>query len=363
MAKTIRPGKHFESYEDVIKYLDKEKRERHLLLGNGFSRAYDENIFSYKSLASFAKKDGSNSITKLFEITNTSNFEEAIHSIDVCLDIVSILKSDTKEIRRELAELSSNAKKSLIEAITCLHPENVFSLTEYQINKCGNFLLPFLSKDYGCSIISTNYDLLLYWVLMRFGDSNPNININDSFSYEVNSFDYGEEFDKDDHELVWSSGKAQNIYYLHGALHLFSSINGIVKERYMENDTEKLLLKRIEKRIARKEYPLFITEGNGESKQKQISKNTYLLNCLSHLRSINGSLVTFGFSFGDSDTHIIDAINMAAHQSAADRLRSVYIGVYNDSDKQHIEQIKNKFNVKINTFDANSADVWGKHNA
>ena len=237
MAKTIRPGKHYNSYEEVIKYLDKEKRERHLLLGNGFSRAYDDNIFSYKSLASFAKKDGSNSITKLFDITKTSNFEEAIHSIDICLDIVSILKSDTKEIKQELSDLSSKAKRSLIEAITFLHPENVFSLTEYQIDKCGYFLRPFLSKEYVCSIISTNYDLLLYWVLMRFGDSNPDLIINDSFSYEVNDYDYGEEFDKDEHELVWTSGKAQNIYYLHGALHLFSSSNGIIKERYMENDS------------------------------------------------------------------------------------------------------------------------------
>lgn len=50
MSKKINPGTHFDSYSDVVKYLEKRKREKHLLLGNGFSIAYNPKIFSYNAL-------------------------------------------------------------------------------------------------------------------------------------------------------------------------------------------------------------------------------------------------------------------------------------------------------------------------
>lgn len=38
------------SYTDVVKYLNSKHRIKHLLFGNGFSMAYDPNIFSYNAL-------------------------------------------------------------------------------------------------------------------------------------------------------------------------------------------------------------------------------------------------------------------------------------------------------------------------
>lgn len=42
------------------------------------------------------------------------------------------------------------------------------------------------------------------------------------------------------------------------------------------------------------------------------------------------------------------------------KLLSVYIGVYSDEDRQHIEQIASKFKVKIRIFDAKTVDIWGR---
>jgi hypothetical protein len=39
-----------EIYGDIIKYLRDKDRKTHLLLGNGFSIAYDHQIFSYNAL-------------------------------------------------------------------------------------------------------------------------------------------------------------------------------------------------------------------------------------------------------------------------------------------------------------------------
>ncbi|MDZ7795507.1 MAG: hypothetical protein U5P10_17980 [Spirochaetia bacterium] len=72
-------------------------------------------------------------------------------------------------------------------------------------------------------------------------------------------------------ELRWGKHKEeQTIYYLHGALPIFDTGIEIVKEEY---DSEHLLLENINKRMERKEYPIFVTAGNGE-KSLPISSTT-----------------------------------------------------------------------------------------
>lgn len=107
---------------------------------------------------------------------------------------------------------------------------------------------------------------------------------------------------------------------------------------------------------------IFVTAGNGDDKLAHIMHNHYLANCYDKLSEITGSLVTFGFNFGQYDNHIIDAINRAAKHGKKEfpKLLSVYIGVYSDSDKKHIEQIESKFKTKIRIFDAKTCDIWGK---
>lgn len=64
-----------QTYQQILEHLKKEKREKHLLMGNGFSIAYDQKIFSYNALSDFIKKSDNSLLIKLFEIVNTYNFE------------------------------------------------------------------------------------------------------------------------------------------------------------------------------------------------------------------------------------------------------------------------------------------------
>ena len=75
---------------------------------------------------------------------------------------------------------------------------------------------------------------------------------------------------------------------------------------------------------------------------------------------MTGSLVTFGFNFGTYDEHIIEAINKAAKDGmkTSQKLWSIYIGVYSDADKAHVEKISDKFKCKVHIYDAKSADIW-----
>ena len=111
------------------------------------------------------------------------------------------------------------------------------------------------------------------------------------------------------------------------------------------------------------EYPIFVTAGNGDEKLAHIMHNHYLSYCFDKLAEITGTLVTFGFNFGEYDRHIIEAINRAAKNGRKDfpKLLSVYIGVYSEADKRHIEEIEHLFKVKVRIFDAKTVDVWGRN--
>ncbi len=75
-----------------------------------------------------------------------------------------------------------------------------------------------------------------------------------------------------------------------------------------------------------------------------IVHNKYLAFCYDRLSEITGSIITFGFNFGDYDTHIIDAINKASqfNENRDSKLFSIYIGVFSESDYEHINTIKSK---------------------
>ena len=46
--KKIKESTHYASYEELLNYINQDKKnKKHLLLGNGFSIAYNKDIFSY----------------------------------------------------------------------------------------------------------------------------------------------------------------------------------------------------------------------------------------------------------------------------------------------------------------------------
>ena len=201
-------------------------------------------------------------------------------------------------------------------------------------------------------LADTNYDLLLYWVLMR----NIVVDHVDGFGRELENPDDP----PDDYiwsELVWGKRRDdQNVFYLHGALPFFDDGVAVIKEEY---DEYNYLMQKISARMESAEYPIFVTAGDGRQKLTHIMHNHYLAHSYESLCAVEGSLVTFGFNFGEYDEHIIDAINRAARQKPPAKLWSVYIGVYSDDDRRHIEQIKHKFKCKVHIYNTNTAQVWG----
>lgn len=342
-----------ETFDDVLESIESNSnRPFHLLLGNGFSMAYDHEIFSYDALNEFVANIDDDLLSTLFEIVNTKNFEQVMQQLDNFYELIEALGSDP-QLKDKVEEASQRLKGSLVEAVGTLHPEHVFEVPQHQNDACASFLSTFLDSE--GSMYTTNYDLLLYWVLMR----NDVLDSVDGFGRE--RLNPGEDLPEDEieySELRWGKHKGeQDIFYLHGTLPIFDTGVEIVKEVY---DSRNYLLENVRERMERKEYPIFVTAGDAQEKLEHIMHNRYLTHCYESLCNIRGSLVTFGFNFGEYDEHIIEAINKAAKfgRKNPPRLWSVYIGVYSEGDRNHIESIADKFYCKVHIYDASTAKVW-----
>ena len=342
------------TYQEVITYLDMKKRTKHLLFGNGFSMSYDSSIFSYNALSRFIENSEDQLTSRLFQRLNTKNFELIMQQLDNFCEIADIF-SDDKTVTTKIKAVSENLKRSLIDAVKELHPEHVFKVAEEKSQACIKFLQDYLSND--GFVFSTNYDLLLYWVLMRNGADNAI----DGFGRDLETDLEGEYIEPENleySELRWGKHKGkQTIYYLHGTLPIFDTGINIIKAEYT---TEHYLLQNVKDRIDKKEYPIFVTAGNGYEKLTHIMHNKYLSFCYEQLSNIQGSLVTFGFNFGEYDAHIIDAINAAAKmgRKVPEKLWSVYIGVYSDDDLKHISKVSKRFKCKVTLYNARTANIW-----
>lgn len=344
-----------ESFDDVLKSISSNRdREFHLLLGNGFSMAYDSTMFSYNALHDFISKVDDDLLTTLISIIETKNFELIMQQLDNFAALIEAFGSD-KRLKSRVEKTGKRLKKSLLGAIKELHPEHVFAIPQENSDACAKFLKTFL--DANGHIYTTNYDLLLYWVTMR----NQVMQAVDGFGRErENPDEFVPEEEIEYSELRWGKHKdKQDIFYVHGALPLFDTGVEIVKEEY---DNQHYLLENISSRIDKGEYPVFVTAGNGREKLTHIMHNRYLTHCYDSLSTIAGSLVTFGFNFGEYDDHIIDAINVAAKhgRKSFPKLLSIYIGVYSDTSRKHIERISGRFKCKVHIYDAKTANVWGR---
>lgn len=197
------------SFAEVSSSLKKKNRAMSLLLGNGFSMSYDINIFSYNALYTFLTSQEDELLNKLFGVIKTKNFELIMQQLDMTIALLEAFGSDPA-LQEQIRSASQRLKNALLKSVKELHPEHVYKMPEEKSTACANFLRLFLES--GGNIYTTNYDLLLYWVLMRQGVANPV----DGFGRELeNPVEAAEGEEQEWSELIWGPNKSnQNIHYL-----------------------------------------------------------------------------------------------------------------------------------------------------
>lgn len=334
--------------------LQRAGEKRHLLLGNGFSIALRPNIFCYGSLFEKADFSGFPGVEATFRALGSEDFEEAVQALEGAATVLPGFLADSQDVCTSMNACAAKIKNVLVSTIAGQHPSRPNEILESQYLACLNFLKKFLSGPKGGKVYTLNYDILLYWTLMH-GWEKGLIDFDDGFRFDA--YNEGAEY------VVWDdSAHKQNVFYLHGALHLFDG--GHELQKYTWCRTDSPLVDQAREAIRRNLFPLFVAEGTWEKKLSKIEHHGYLSRGLRSFSNINYSLFIHGLSLADNDTHILRAIGRNT------KLEAIFIGLHGDPAAGWNQQIVRraqaiaarrdaKHPLAVHFYDSGSANVWG----
>jgi hypothetical protein len=185
-----------------------------------------------------------------------------------------------------------------------------------------------------------NYDLLMYWARNKDELFPNNFSTDDGFR-----------------SVLWKGyGTDQQVFFLHGALHIFDTGVAVVKHRYTESGAT--ILAQVKNNLEANRFPLFVSEPDHKKKRMKIHQNQYLAYCLRALSEISGVLFVVGHSFAENDKHIFDAVRKSS-------VGQVFVSIFGaEESEQNARTIANARtylqarNRKVDFFDATSAPVW-----
>ncbi|HEX9990188.1 MAG TPA: DUF4917 family protein [Chloroflexia bacterium] len=277
---------------NLLNWLEVEERHswRDLLLGNGASLVVWDG-FRYGSLFKTACNTNRHNQLQLkdlelFAAFNTENFEAILDKLSTAETVCSITDPNATSARGHYI----NVQRALLEAVYHVHPPD-----HYKDANIGVFEALHEALLNYQSVYSTNYDLLVYWSIMA----------KDRGKGFKDYFWTGDEYFDPAKVDVW--GHPTMVLYLHGGIHLARHANGRTLKRRCswENGTlqESLWLPSADDII-----PLVITEGKARDKEQAIGRSEYLTFALDSFKKHRKPLVVFGHSLGDSDAHLVNAI-------------------------------------------------------
>lgn len=322
------------TFEDAMaKVEDGDKPS--ILMGNGFSRAWKNDIFNYANLldaANFGSRDAE--IRALFDLLDTYDFEAVMRSLvsaKAVLEayggnaaLVSLIEGDQQLL-----------KDALIAAISTTHPDRPTAVTTPQYTTVRTFLSRF------DQLFTVNYDLLFYWA-RNMDDLPP------KFYSTDDGFRKG---------CKWKGhGTSQEAHFLHGGLHIFDSGTDIEKHSHAEIGTGIVDL--VRQNLAEGKFPLFVSEPTSSKKKSRIEHNPYLEFCFRALGGVTGTFFIHGHSLDENDQHIFDRLK----SSGVERF---FVSIFGDENSEANLRVKANALAYLQSpissvefYDAASAPIW-----
>lgn len=310
-----------------------------LLLGNGASMAIDHR-FGYKSLITHAQQHHllTQDIYQLFDFFETHDFELVLRLVWQAYNVNRSLQIPDEITRAAYL----NVRNCLIQAVRNIHPEH-FEILEH---------LPIISsfmKNFR-TVLSLNYDLILYWAMM-YGNSIPDRhNFKDCFIF--NGF-------RDDWQNLRTPlhpfTSTTLVFYPHGSLVL--GRNKTESEYKLSENGGGLLESILDAWHSETVVPLFVSEGTSEQKINSIKSSNYLSTVYREvLKNLETNLVVYGWGFCPQDLYILKRI-------ASSGIRRIAISVYG-ADQNYcarVHGIVTQFlggDIQIHFFHSNSPNCW-----
>lgn len=320
---------------------------RHILLGNGFSRALRDDIFSYTALFEQAKFDTlSHAAKTAFAALDTTDFEVVMRALRSASALIEVYAPDIPELAARLRHDADGLRELLVTTIANNHPDRPGDISLAAYSRCRTFLANFNT------IYTLSYDLLLYWAVMQ-QELEPPLQLDDGFrTPEDGPAEY----------VTWEVERtnAQSLFYLHGALHIFDA--GVEIQKYTWANTGTALIDQIRAALLSNRYPLFVAEGESSQKLARIKHSDFLGRAYRSFSQITGALFIYGHSMAANDHHIIRLIEK-------NKVSQLFVGLHGDPTSsgnqniiqraQQIAAVRPHFRpVHVQYFSAASAHVW-----
>ena len=316
-----------------------EKYGDTLILGNGASVAIN-NSFLYASLLDRAltEKLISDDVEQIFDFFNTKDFEFVLRTVWQATNVNNALKIEDKRTR----EAYLNVRESLIRAVREVHPDHDAVSPHFPA------IYQFLKRF--DTVISLNYDLIVYWTMM-YG-----LDVRDRHSFK-DCFVNGELYDdwKDLRKPIRGAESVTLVFYPHGSLVL--SRDNVEQERKIHGGETRLLDAILARWETEEVVPLFVSEGTWKQKVSAI-RNSYYLSTVYRevLTSEHPTLTVYGWGLAEQDMHILDRMSGSG-------IKSVAVSVYQNrqADCNHAAQViadKLGADVEVEFFDSRSEGCW-----
>jgi hypothetical protein len=263
-----------------------------LLLGNGASIAVDGR-FSYKNLLHAAKRLGliTTQLEQVFTYLQTEDFELVLEMLWHTHHINKALGIRTTEARTAYRDI----RVALVKVVQKHHC--FYSDVEDMLGDAADFMRKFKT------VVSLNYDVIVYWAMMK-GNKDWGNWFKDGFVKDRRSFDR-------DWQRLREPYKAKGstlVFYPHGNLALASDLAGH-DHKVVVGKASDLLGQVLDDWSHARSVPLFVAEGVSRQKETAIRRSEYLATVYDEvLPDLGDSLVIYGWSLGDNDTHILKKI-------------------------------------------------------
>ncbi len=149
-------------------------------------------------------------------------------------------------------------------------------------------------------------------------------------------------FDNDPVFIFDLSSRTQNLFFLHGAFHIYKNGKSIYK---ITQDNDKALYSKLEEILNHEEMSI-VCVFKQDDKLDTIKENDYLLKCYKKLKTLSGNMVIIGSSLADNDNHIFSQIEKS-------NVKRLFISTFKKNYKEFYKLAEEKFPTKeIYLFDA-----------
>lgn len=337
------------SFDEAIKLCSGARRCPHLLLGNGFSRALRNDIFAYDALLNRADFSSLSPLARqAFDALGTTDFEVAIRALRTAATLARLYATAYPAIAIQMDADADGLREVLVQTIAAHHPEHPLEITDDQYAACRQFLSNF---DH---IYTFNYDLLFYWALMH-DEVGPDVPHDDGFRTSTDN--------PDADYVTWDIEKTdrQNIFYLHGGLHIFDAGSELLK--YTWSRTGIRLIEQIRAALNAHLYPVFVSEGESDQKLERIRHNDMLSRGYRSFAKITGTLFIYGHSLAANDEHFLKLIERG-------KISRLFVSIYGDPTSADNKRIISRAEalasarparrpLEVAFYDSASARVWG----